>query len=265
LFDSGSHPDFLIVQRNGQFIRIGQIQDLIAQLSLKPVYASKRVVLIKEAERMNLESANSFLKILEEPPLNTLIVLAAADENLLLETILSRCQKISFSPLGRDVLRRIIKERHTLNEDDVEFVLNYSGGRIRKEFIANATELNVMRRQVLSLLSSLSLEKMVDHTTQLEQWVKKDLHEYFLEFCAIWLKDFYYLKVGAADQITNSDLINEIAATTNSTTPEQLIWAFDLTIETELAVKANAGRQLALESLIIQLKQVFEGIVVIYF
>lgn len=263
LFDSGSHPDFIVVQRNGQFIRIGQIQELISQLSLKPVYANKRVVLVKEAERLNLESANCFLKILEEPPLNTMIVVLAADENQLLETILSRCQKIAFSPLEWDVLRRIIQERFTLDQAETEFVIQYSGGRIRKEFIGSATELNVMRRQVLAMLCSLKLEKMVDHVQQLEQWVKKELHGYFLEFCAIWLKDFYYFRIGAMDRIVNRDLAKEIAVDKIPGTPEQLIWGFDLTIETELAVKANAGKQLALESLIIQLKQVFEGAVVV--
>ncbi len=263
LFESGNHPDFHLVKRNGQFIRIAQMQELISKLNLKPAYASKRVVLVQEADRLNQESANSFLKILEEPPLDTLIILTTSEESMLLETILSRCQKISFSPLAPQVLRRIITERFEVDEKEIDFIINYSRGRIRKDFIDKVAQLNTLRRQVLNMLCSLKLEQMVGHTTQIEQWVKKDLHEYFLEFCATWLKDFLYLKMEKPEQITNRDILDEIDLGELTVTPEQLNWAFDLTVETELAVRANAGKVLALESLIIQLKQVFEGALVI--
>jgi DNA polymerase-3 subunit delta' len=182
---------------------------------------------------------------------------------MLLETILSRCQKVSFSPLSPDVLKRIISERFQVNADELEFISNYSRGRIRKEIIDNVAVLNTLRRQVLSMLCSLTLENMVGHTIQVEQWVKKDLHEQFLEFCATWLKDFLYLKVGKPEQMTNRDLVNEMDISAIKASPEQLNQSFDLVIETELAVKANAGKVLALESLIIQLKQVFEGAMVL--
>jgi len=64
LFERDSHPDFHLIEPNGQNIRIAQIQTLITQLNLKPTYARHRVVLVKEAQKMNQESANAFLKIL---------------------------------------------------------------------------------------------------------------------------------------------------------------------------------------------------------
>lgn len=263
MFDEKAHPDFKIIEPSGQFIRISQIQELNEFLSLKPAYAAKRVVLVKESERMNVESANSFLKILEEPPLDTLIVLLASDEQLLMETILSRCQRIPFSPLERETLKQIIKENFNVEGKELDFVLNYSGGRIRKRFIDQVTALNTMRRQVLSMLTSLRLEQMVQHSALLEQWVKKEMHEYALEFCAAWLKDFIHLKREKPEQMTNRDLINEIDPNQAPGTPEQLTDAFDLTIETEKAIRANAGKVLAMDGLLIQLKQVFQGVPVI--
>ncbi len=104
MFAGGSHPDFEIIKPSGQNIRIKQILELIEKLSLKPSYASKRVIFVKQTHRLNQESANSFLKILEEPPLDTLIVLSTTDENLLLETIVSRCQSVHFPPLTKSEL-----------------------------------------------------------------------------------------------------------------------------------------------------------------
>ncbi len=259
LYNLSGHPDFQVIEPDGQFIKISQIHQLIENLSLKPAYATKRVVLVKDAHRLNLESANSFLKILEEPPLDTLIVLVTSDENLLLETILSRCQKISFSPLSTEHLREIILSNFEVTEDDINFVLSYSSGHIRKEFISRVATLITMRRQVFNILCNLEIEHMSTHFNLLDQWIKKGLHEYFFEFCCHWIKDFIYAKDGQQHQLTNSDMVEEIEHCGLNASGEQLQWAFDLVVETELAIRANAGKPLALESLLIQLKQIFEG------
>jgi DNA polymerase III delta subunit len=69
--------------------------------------------------------------------------------------------------------------------------------------------------------------------------------------------------MGKPEQMTNRDLVNEMDISAIKASQEQLNQSFDLVIETELAIKANAGKVLVLESLIIQLKQVFEGAIVL--
>lgn len=263
LFDSGNHPDFIVIKPDGKFIKIGQIQELLSQLNLKPAYASKRVVMVREAQRMNQESANSFLKMLEEPPLDTLIVLMTTDENLLLETIISRCQKISFSGLEQNFLREVLEKSFELNSDQLEFVLNYSSGRIRKDLISNVSALYPMRHQILAMLLNLEADKMIGHFDLIDQFVKKDLHEFFIEFCANWLRDFLMIKSGSDHHPINKDILGEIDFDDIPFTQEQLQWAFDLAIETELAVKSNAAKILAFESLLIQLKQLKAGAIAI--
>lgn len=263
MFDNNSHPDFHVVKPNGQFIRIAQIHELIDKLSLKPTYARKRIVLVKDAFRLNQESANSFLKILEEPPLDTLIILTTTDENLLLETILSRCQRLFFSPLTMDQISSVIGKNYTLQPDEMEFVLNYSQGRIRKEFIEKADVLLNMRRQVLKLLLNLEVEFLVDYCLLLEQWVKKELHFFFLEFCSVWIRDLICLKNKDSVNLINQDMIEELQSIDTLFTIEQLQWCFGLVIETETAIRANASKNLALESLLIQLKQISEGTIVV--
>ncbi len=263
MFDNGSHPDFHLIKPSGQDIRIAQIHQLIDQLSFKPAYAKKRVVLVKNAHRLNQESANSFLKILEEPPLDTLIILMTHDENLLLETILSRCQKILFSPLTRLQLKNAITDKYNVNSDELEFILNYAGGRIRKDFINNVSTLFNMRNQVLKILQNLRTENMIDHCLLLEKWTKKELHGFFLEFCSAWIRDFICLKSRVEEGLINLDMINELRSRPINYTEEQLQWSFDLVIETELAIQVHAAKILALESLLVQLKQVFGGVLVI--
>ena len=263
MFDNGAFHDYHLIKPSGQNIRISQIHQLIERLSLKPAYAKKRVVYVKHAERLNQESANSFLKILEEPPLDTLIVLSTTDEGQLLETILSRCQKIHFSPLSRDQLERIVTENYDLNEEELEFVLNYAHGRIRKGFINKVSELNVIRNQTLTMLLNLRTEKMCSFCDQVEKWGKKEGSLYFLEFCSAWVRDFICLLRGEGEKLINRDKLEELRRLEIRQTEERLHWWFDLIIETEMAIQSNAARQLALEGLLIQLRQVSHGTIVV--
>lgn len=259
MYDSDTHPDFISIEPSGQFIKIAQIKSLIQQLSLKPIYAQKRVVVIHNAHKLNVEAANCFLKILEEPPLDTTIILLTPDENLLLETIVSRCQRVSFAPLTEEQLTQIYYKFFDIPDDLFNFVLKYSHGSIRKDFIKMASELYNIRALVLNILGNLSPERMIDHFYLLEQWIKKDRYHAFLEFLSAWLKDFILLKENRREYMLNEDLIPEIPQNIQNYTTDQLYQAFELVIETEIAIRKNAAKQLALESLLIQIKQVFSG------
>lgn len=96
------HPDFILVEKpeNKTQIGIEQItRELEPWLALKPYRAQKRVVIIKDAHLLSLPAANALLKTLEEPPVYAVMILVA-DENNLLETIVSRCQLLRFAALS---------------------------------------------------------------------------------------------------------------------------------------------------------------------
>jgi len=90
-----SHPDFLLIQAGERYIKIDEIRELKRESALNPFEGGRRVILLEEAERMNLEAANAFLKLLEEPPPSTVVLLTTAKPNLLLTTVLSRLLRIN--------------------------------------------------------------------------------------------------------------------------------------------------------------------------
>ena len=87
-----NHPDFYIldVQDNKKNISIEQAREMVKQISLKPRISKKKVVLIKEAQRLSLDAQNALLKILEEPPKYATIILTLDHSNNLIGTVLSR-------------------------------------------------------------------------------------------------------------------------------------------------------------------------------
>ncbi|MBD3878146.1 MAG: DNA polymerase III subunit delta' [Quinella sp. 1Q5] len=98
-----SHPDFYVVEaeetKTARNIKIGQIRDLQAEVSLRPINSVRRVVIIDGAELMNKAAANCLLKTIEEPPSQTIFILLTANRTGLLMTIRSRCMTVHFDKL----------------------------------------------------------------------------------------------------------------------------------------------------------------------
>jgi DNA polymerase-3 subunit delta' len=92
-------------------IRIAQIRGLLGTLAMKPYNAAYRVVIIAQSDCMNREAGNALLKILEEPPADTILILTATQREALLPTIASRCRHIRFNVLTTDELVRLLSQR----------------------------------------------------------------------------------------------------------------------------------------------------------
>jgi len=93
LFHAGSHPDFLLTtpEEDSSIIAVDQVRALIDYFSLRPHTSPRKVALLTPAEAMNINAANSLLKILEEPPADAILVLVTSAPQRLSATIRSRC------------------------------------------------------------------------------------------------------------------------------------------------------------------------------
>jgi DNA polymerase III delta prime subunit len=103
----GDHPDLFWVDRGNDAtrVRIGQVRALRGALRLGSHEGGRRVVVIADAEWLNVEAQNALLRLLEEPPRATTLVLATASAAGLLATIRSRCQRVRFPILPAPPLR----------------------------------------------------------------------------------------------------------------------------------------------------------------
>ena len=102
----GDHPDLFWVERGSQDtrVRIGQIRALQAALRLRSAEGGRRAAVVADAEWLNQEAQNALLRILEEPPPDTTLMLVTAQASGLLATLRSRCQKLAFRPPEPDLL-----------------------------------------------------------------------------------------------------------------------------------------------------------------
>ncbi len=125
LIEKEQYPDLMVVKSNNSEssvknekdmmeIDISQIRQVNNFLSYKSYYGNYKAVIIENADRMNIEAQNSFLKTLEEPKGKTVIILLSLKPETLLPTIFSRCQTIKFFPFEK--YKESTEDKKTLQE-----------------------------------------------------------------------------------------------------------------------------------------------------
>jgi len=143
LFEAGSHPDFNLVykelleftkdnkgKKTPVDLAIDVIREfIIEKVSTKPALSRKKVFVISEAERLNTESQNCLLKVLEEPPGYCFIFLLCTRMEKLLPTIKSRCQTISFGLIDEEKIIEKLKEVG-LEQKKAQYFARLSEGRL---------------------------------------------------------------------------------------------------------------------------------------
>jgi len=129
-----SHPDMFVVRPKGllRAIKTDDMLGLIQFIQTTSLSGIGKVGIIFQAETLRKESANRFLKTLEEPTSNTYFILVTTRHERLLPTIKSRCQMIRLLPLKPDVLRARTEQELKLSGEDLDLVCALARGRWRR-------------------------------------------------------------------------------------------------------------------------------------
>ena len=189
----GRHPDFILIEpptknNGGGQIQIDQIRDLSWRLSLKPIKAQLKAAIIDESHSMTREAQNCFLKTLEEPKGNTILILITEKPNFLLPTIVSRCQIIKFYPVKKDEIERYLKNQEGLSKEEIEEILEIAQGRpgraVELAFAKEKFEFYKKRTKELAKIFNSNLSSRFQYAKEIS--TKENLQE-ILE---IWLNYF---------------------------------------------------------------------------
>lgn len=152
----GNHPDVYFIAPDGQFIKIEQVRYLIREAYFMPFQGRFKVFVLDEAHRLHPAAANALLKILEEPPLSSKLVLVTPQSHALLPTIRSRCQALRFSPLREPEIERILREHYGLDAQEASLRAGLAEGSVGR-----AIALDLKRQEFLSKSAALFLEMAI--------------------------------------------------------------------------------------------------------
>ena len=251
--DHALHPDVLLIEPEGQNIKIDQIRQLQRGLAYRPYEGKRSVCILTAADRMAPNMSNILLKTLEEPPLHTVIVLLANNSAFILPTILSRCQLIRFNPLPTPLVSKWLTESKGLHEEEAHLLASLSEGSPGKALEIQEEMRQIPREELLKDwvgLKSLSPEKIGSWVGSLPS--ERESLLLILEVAKTLLRDLVMMKTLKKEpNLIHSDLLPVMESTVKNWSLSSLLKRMEILNQAALSIKANANTGLALEAMML--------------
>jgi DNA polymerase-3 subunit delta' len=254
---SGNHPDVILVEPIKASIGVGQIRELIGLLAVKPYEARHRVAIIDQARSMTAAAGNSLLKLLEEPPGWTSLILVTGNTHDLLPTIVSRCQHIRFSPISEDVLAEFI-EKNGLPQDQAAIL-----GRLANGSYARATDLMgsgwiERRKWIVEMLASSGTGGDLHRRTGLllaaAEKLSRDsqLIGDTLEIMKSWFRDLTVVRNGS-HRVVNVDMLTQLKQAAANGSTADFLTRVEIIESAQKKLASNANTRLTLDVMMMKL------------
>lgn len=258
--DGANHPDIQWArpESKSRIISVSQMRDVMQQIHLKPTEAAWKVAVVVAADRLNTSAANSFLKTLEEPPARSVIILLTTEPDRILETIESRCLRLSF---GGDGAKRF-------DPAQIEWLGKFSelAAAEQKSLLARYRLHGLLLQQLGSVKESI--EETLSAKSPLEKYgdAEKDLREKWedelkaaieseyrhqrnewLGLIQWWLRDVWLLTLSASGELLSFPALNGSSRVAQRLSQAQAMENLRVIEQTQRLLHTNVQEALALE------------------
>lgn len=191
-------------------ITIDMVRILRREASMKPFQEGKRVFVILDADRMRQEAANAFLKLLEEPPADTLLILTTTRLTYLFPTILSRCQSVRFTRMAPRDIENALVDRVDTDRQKARLATSLSDGSLGRAQRLLEEYAEEHRRRLFDFVSEDTAQDDLAVLDLSEEMVNENLVHDTLEVLQSMYRDMLAVKMGARDTVTNMDQIKAL-------------------------------------------------------
>jgi DNA polymerase-3 subunit delta' len=209
------HPDVGLVVAPKRVLRVEQMRQIEKEANFRPFEGKARVFLIDEADKLNDNSANALLKVLEEPPRTSHLILITARPAMLLPTILSRCQMIRFSPLMPEEIEDHMVKNNLADKKTARLRARTAGGSLGRAVAGDLVTFTSQRKAMLKVLNALVLSEdraqLLRSAEQLNEAQYKEEFEERLDVLETLIRDAWMLSLGVEpSQLVNEDMLSEL-------------------------------------------------------
>jgi len=246
---AGTHPDFTLLTGETS-IKIDELRAVRREVYEPPFEAACRVVVIDNGELMTREAANALLKTLEEPPPSNVFILVSSREQDIPLTVRSRCMRIPFGPLPRDLVNIYLETSLKVERAQADILAGLASGSIASALFWMDRENFSMREKLADLVTG---EKQGFTRVALlsERIASKGYEAEFLSFLLSFLRDVWWLKVTRDEfGLVNGDL-RAFMEREGPSRPEWAEASIARVQETMRILRYNVNRWLAMEHLMI--------------
>ena len=197
-------------------IRISQTRELQRALTYRPYEASRRVVVVRDCDRMREDQFSTLLKSIEEPGACTVWVLTTSRLTRVPTTIRSRCQRVRFAPLPETLIREVLVNDAGVEPDEARMVAALAGGSLARAIATHDEDPKRQRDAALALLGpalkgdAATLWEAARGTMNFGRTGREALRR-LIEYHELWLRDLLRARYGAPDEaFVNFDRVREI-------------------------------------------------------
>jgi DNA polymerase III subunit delta' len=240
-------------------INIGTIREIKKESSLSAFEKGKKIFIISDAEMMSDTSANSLLKVLEEPLSDTIFLLTTSRKEKLLPTIVSRCQSVRCDILKDEEIEHALAERESIPPDQALLTSRLAAGDYSYALELLSEDLVSQRAGAVGFLRSVLSGRSVKLLEEIEERVAENDRktvEQLLTMLLVWFRDALLMKEESGTGIINQDQredLNRFLARFKDSNFPATIGAVENGLE---LLRGNVYLPLVLLSVSIQLKRI---------
>ena len=205
-------PFFTFLYEKAASIRLSVTRDLIREMAYKPFEADRRVVMVRDADRMREDQYSAMLKSIEEPGANTVWILTTSRPTRLPATIRSRCQRIRFRALDEAVIRDYLCERVGLPEPQARMLAALSSGSLGRALQLRDIDTIAVRNQSLNMLDLARAKRFPELWSAVQAINRfgkpgRESVRRMIEFQLLWQRDLLRARYGMPrEQLVHRDL-----------------------------------------------------------
>ncbi|MCM3719899.1 DNA polymerase III subunit delta' [Fictibacillus phosphorivorans] len=255
---SGNHPDVHIISPEGQSIKIDQIRGLQKEFAYSGMESSKKVYIVEHADKMTVQAANSLLKFLEEPGSDTIAILLTEQVHSLLDTIRSRAQTLSFSPLAPEGISQKLLEDEipkpvaalaaSLTSDYAEAL-----EICREEWFAQARAKVIQLTEELRLRPDYCLVVLQDQ--YLSFFKEKEQLRLALNLLLIWYRDLLSIHLSQSEKVVFFDQLQVLEQQALQTSQKRTGEALQAILTAQARLRSNVSPLMVMEQLVLRLRE----------
>lgn len=259
---AGTHPDYFTLEpmaagKAAKSIKIDAVRELQSSISRVPLLSQRRVVIIREAEKMNEAAANCLLKTIEEPTGQVAFILETSAPAALLDTIISRCMRVEFGVLSPEELRQILIGLD-VEQYEAERLSSIADGSVARALALREPVSRDLQQTAFKLaeeLGDITVEKMLQLAKDMSAHSREELTEW-LGFLMMIYRDLLILYTGSKLPLYNQSDMQRLSALLGKYPQARLLRLQALLIEYQKRLRSNVNLQLCLEGLLIRLQEI---------
>lgn len=265
MINAGSHPDVRIVtnelyeiERSSGIIAVDTIREMKSEVYTKSFMGGRKFFIVPNADMMNINAQNALLKVFEEPPQGTTVILLCENENKFLQTIRSRAVEIKFNPISSELIKEYLSNSEC-DKSLINFAVDSSGGSIgyAKELLENeefSVTQNLVSDYILGMINA-DYTKKYGFILYLKK--NKDSIDFILSYLLSVLRDMLNSKL--KKQAINSGYGENICRIYERISVGEVLRLTDICLKYSDLILKNVNYKVAVQCMVLEIWEIING------